>query len=82
MPKIFESPDGGRTVYSREIGSTEKNFEWEDPEEARVKERLRESKEWLNILLAADTNPALREAIERVKIIYHLSKKNGQEQIR
>jgi hypothetical protein len=77
MPKIFESPDGGRTVYSRKFGKQEKNFEWEDPEEARVKERLKESKEWLNILLAAEDNPALQEAIERVKIIYHLSKKNG-----
>jgi hypothetical protein len=77
MPKIFESPDGGRTVYSREFGKREKNFEWEDPEEAKVKERLKESKEWLNILLAARENPALQEAVDRVKIIYHLSKKNG-----
>jgi hypothetical protein len=82
MPKIYESPDKGKTVYSREFGSAERNFEWEDPEEARVKARLQESKEWLNILLAAKDNPVLQEAIDRVKILYHLSKKNGQEQIR
>jgi len=82
MPKIYESPDGGKTVYSRDIGREERNFEWEDPEEAHVKARLQESKEWLNILLAAKDNPVLQEAIDRVKILYHLSKKNGQEQIR
>jgi len=79
MPKIFESPDGGKTVYSRELGSTERNFEWEDPDEVRVRERLQKKKEWEDILYAAKHNPALQEAIERVIIIYHLGKKNGQK---
>ena len=25
-PKIFESPDGGKTIYSRDIGGTEKTL--------------------------------------------------------
>lgn len=82
MPKIFESPDGGKTVYSRELGSTERNFEWEDPEEVRVKERLRQKKEWEDILNAAEHNPALQKAIERVKLIYYLGEKDGKKQIR
>lgn len=82
MTKIFESPDGGKTVYSREAGSLEKNFEWEDPEESRVKDRLRLQREWMDILNAAKDNPALQEAIDRVKIIYHLSEENVKKQIR
>jgi hypothetical protein len=82
MPKIFESPDGGKTVYSREFGSKAKNFEWEDPDETRVKDRLTEQQDWRAILDAAKSNPVLQEAVDRVKILYHLSKKNGQEQIR
>jgi hypothetical protein len=79
MPKIYESPDGGKTVFSRELGSYERNFEWEDPEETAVKERLRQRKEWDVILNAAKYNSSLQEAIDRVKIIYHLGNKHGKE---
>lgn len=79
MPKIYESPDGGNTVYSREAGEIERSFEWEDPDEVRVKERLQQRKEWDEILNASKTNHSLQEAVDRVKILYHLGKKNGQE---
>jgi hypothetical protein len=77
MPKIYESPDGGKTVYSREFGSDKKNFEWEDAEEVSKRQRIRERKEWDEILNAAEFNPSLQEAVERVKILYHLSKRHG-----
>jgi hypothetical protein len=32
---------------------------------------------WIQIRLAGKKNPALQEAIERVKILYHLSKDHG-----
>lgn len=35
--------------------------------------------EWAEIVREAETNKALQEAIERVKLIYHLSKKDGKE---
>ena len=35
--------------------------------------------EWADILKEAETNSSLQEAIERVKILYHLSKKDGKE---
>ena len=41
-------------------------------------EHIKESKLWGEIRRAAETNTALQEAIERVKIIYHLSKDNGK----
>jgi hypothetical protein len=36
-----------------------------------------ENKLWGDIRQAAKTNSALQEAIDRVKILYHLSKENG-----
>ena len=39
--------------------------------------RIKEDKLWGNIRRAAITNIALQEAMERVKIIYYLSKDNG-----
>ena len=32
---------------------------------------------WSQIRLAGKTNPSLQEAIDRVKILYHLSKEDG-----
>lgn len=34
---------------------------------------------WVDMNRAAKTNPALQEAIERAKLLYHLSKENGKE---
>lgn len=79
MPKIFESPDGGKTVYSREPGSLDRTLEWEDDDLSTAGKILQERRYWEEILDAAKTNTALHEAIERVKILYHLGKKNGQE---
>jgi hypothetical protein len=44
----------------------------------RLIEEIRENQLWGNIHRAALTNPALQEALERVKIIYYLSKDNGR----
>jgi hypothetical protein len=82
MPKIFESPDGGRTVYSREFGETDRALEFESPSAEKARLMLKNRQDWEKILNAAEDNPALQEAIERVKLLYHLGKKNGQEQIR
>jgi hypothetical protein len=79
MPKIYESPDGGKTVYSREFSSVEREFEYETPEAEKAKLILKQRQEWDRIISAANDNPALQEAIDRVKLIYHLGKKNGQE---
>jgi hypothetical protein len=76
---IYERVDG--TVYQRETGSLDREaIGWDhDPRTSDgrpVHEHLMESKLWGEIHRAAKTNPALQEAIERVKIIYHLSKKD------
>ena len=76
---IYESPDGGDTVYARYHGETDK---WMVGQSAKAKsliEELREQKLWGEIHRAAKSNPLLKDALERAKMIYHLSKNNEQK---
>lgn len=84
---IYERQGG--TVYAREMGAdastrTIIGYDWElDTNPARVRgatlETIKESQYWHQILIEAKTNPRLQEAIDRVKIIYELSKDDGKE---
>ena len=67
--------EGGRT-YARKVGETERILIGEDfiSDHRRIKIEIAE--EWFPIILAAEQNPALQEAIERVKILYELSKRD------
>ena len=72
MP-IFESPDKGETVYVREEGSTEQVLYSESTKKKSLREEIAYSQLWSNIHRAAETNPTLQEAIERVKVTYYLT---------
>jgi len=73
---IYERVDG--TVYAREAGSLERDaVGWDYEPKSKSQELLKENREWRDILEAAKTNQALQDAVERVKIMYHLSKKDG-----
>jgi hypothetical protein len=81
---IYERVDG--TVYQREIGAEPLSREaigWDyDPrtEDGRpVIDHLRDSQLWGEIRRAAKTNPVLQDALDRVKIIYELSKDDGKK---
>ena len=71
---IYESPDGGETVYVREHGSTQKKLHSESVRAIDIKDQLREDQLWAQIRQAAKTNPAIQDALERVRVIYQLSK--------
>ena len=81
---IYERADG--IVYAREFGadpSTRQVVGYEDPKEYdpvsghRIDYgHLMEDKLWGEIRRAAQTNPTLQDALERVIIIYQLSKTN------
>jgi len=73
MP-IFESPDKGETVYSREEGSTNRVLVNQSPKSIETYKEIQELKLWGNIHRAAKTNPALQEALDRVKVTYYLTK--------
>jgi hypothetical protein len=68
---IFESPDGGRTVYVRKPGKNERQVHVKD--EIREKEKA-EYERWVNIFNARRENPALNEICSQAEMIYELSK--------
>lgn len=65
--------EGGR-VYARRVGQTERILIGEDFLEDIQARRTALAKEWEPIVLAAEQNPALQEAIDRVKILYALTR--------
>ena len=68
---IYESPDGGKTVYSRKSGSSERTLTKEDPN----KHYITKWYEWREILKLSETEPSLADAIKKAEIIYALVKK-------
>ena len=75
----------GGTVYAREMGAPASEritvgYDWElDDNPARVRgatlKTVEENQLWHEIRVSALTNPALQEALDRVKVLYELSKK-------
>jgi hypothetical protein len=87
---VHESIDN--VVYAKEVGSesvarrivgwnydiTNPTFDPRTKDGRPLHDHVMEDKLWGEIRRAAKTNTTLQEAIERVKIIYHLSKDNGK----
>jgi hypothetical protein len=71
---IYESPDGGETVYIRESGSAMRQLYSESPQVKSIRSRIQEDQLWHEIRLAAKTDAALHSILEQAKIIYYLSK--------
>ena len=75
---VHESPDGGKSIYAREVGTTERRLVGYSADMINEINTENEKGRWLAILQASKTNPALHEAVERAIIIYELQK-NQQE---
>lgn len=71
---IYESPDGGETVYVRKSGESHRELHSESAEKKSLMEQLREDKLWGEIRRAAKTNPTLKRALDEAVMIYNLSK--------
>lgn len=76
MPKIFESPDGGETVYVREIGQPERTLVSETETVRSKWDQIQEDKLWGNIRRKAKGHPALQAELDRVIMFYNLIKDN------
>ena len=72
---IFESPDGGRTVYARQPGSKDRDLHWQDPKLQRELVELEQQKRWVDIFQARHENAELDRLCEQVEILYELSRK-------
>jgi hypothetical protein len=75
---IYERADG--VTYAREFGATDRTaIGWDYNTKLKL-DALKEDKLWDEIRQAAKINPALQIELDRVIMLYHLSKKeNGQE---
>ena len=78
----------GEEIYAREAGKTDRTligYQYENKVDPRTHdgrplfEHMKEDKLWGEIRRAARTNTALQEAMERVILIYHLSKDHGKK---
>jgi hypothetical protein len=76
MSKIFESPDGGKTLYAREIGESDRKLHSEAPEIIRQRQAILELQLWNDIRNKAKTHPGLAAELERVIMIYRLLEDN------
>lgn len=72
---IYESPDGGRTVYARRPGSNHRELHLRDPELDKELAELKNQERWQQILAARVTNPELNDLLEKAEILYELSRK-------
>jgi hypothetical protein len=68
---IYESPDGGKTVYSRKSGSSDRTMVKEDTPQHYITKWY----EWKEILKLAETEPSLANAINKAEMLYVILKK-------
>lgn len=74
MKYVYESPDGGHTVYRRQIGETQRTLHSVDEHAQTLAHRLEETELWKRILQESKHNPALRSVLDQAKTIYELSR--------
>ena len=72
MTKIFESPDGGNTVYAREASAP-------DSEKIMIGQNylakeLIDQRMWTDIYKHRNQNITLQQAVDHVIMIYNISK--------
>ena len=75
---VFESPDGGETIYARMPGSNERIKISESDQVREARKAGDEMRLWQDICRAAKTNAALQEAIDRAILLYYLGKDDGK----
>ena len=70
---IYESPDGGKTVYSRKSGSSDRTMIKEDTSQHYITKWY----EWKEILKLAETEPSLANCINKAEMLYEILKKEN-----
>lgn len=76
---IYESPDGGKTVFARKFGTNEKRIIGLNLDRSAGEKDLDDHVMWNEIRQAARTNPALQRACENVIMLYKLVKDYERE---
>ena len=71
---IYESPDGGETVYAREAGTSERILIGQSYKAVSLQEQIAQDKLWGEIRRLAKSNPTLQAELDRVIMLYYLIK--------
>lgn len=71
---IYESPDGGHTVYRRLVGESPTEREIHSISEQKKQWDLREKREhlWYDIVRASEQDPVLYEMLDQIEVYYRL----------
>ena len=72
MTYIFESPDSGKTVYKRAIGSDDRVLVSDNTVDERAD--MERWLAWKDILKAAKHKPDLAEILDRAQVLYELTR--------
>lgn len=73
---VYESPDGGKTVYARKSGQADRILHSIHPDTIKELGKIADDFLWQEIREAAKTNLALQNALDSAILIYRLSKDN------
>ena len=65
---IYESPDGGDTVYRRTPGSLDREMIKESP----FRKKMSRNQLWLDIVASAESDPVLKDMLDRIEIYHRL----------
>ena len=71
---VFESPDGGRTIYARRPGQIKRELHWQDPKLQQELRDLESQKRWVEIFQSRRDNAELNDLCEKVELLYELRK--------
>jgi len=71
---IYESPDGGDTVYAREHGKTERVMIGQNTRAKSLIDKIQEDKLWGEIRRMATTDPGMANLLDQAKVYYKLKR--------
>lgn len=71
---IYETPDGGETIYVKEHGGAQRQLHSQSPRAFDLHAQIKEDQLWGNIRRAAKTNPTLQRVLDEAIMLYNLSK--------
>jgi hypothetical protein len=74
MKYVYESPDGGETVYRRKFGTPERELYSVSQKKQDQAQLEKEWSTWKDILSTSQNNLALKQALDQARIIYELSR--------
>jgi len=71
---VYETPDGGATVYRRKIGSDSRELHSTSEKKKNLIDDLREQKLWGEIRRAAKNDPVLQEMLDQIEMYWFLKR--------